>query len=82
MIRKRLKVGGVPSLPELYPGEKAVESIEVSHQSTSTGHEEPAAGSSFLDTGWITLNVLKSEASQVSDGGTRSTSAGDDDETG
>lgn len=56
-IRERLSPGGMPSPPELYPGEKDVESVEIAHEARTTSFEDPDAGmdDAFLDTGRITL---------------------------
>ena len=56
-IRERLSPGGTPSLPELHPGEKDVESVEIAHEARTTSLEDPDAGrgDAFLDTGRITL---------------------------
>jgi hypothetical protein len=67
MVRSRLTPGAIPSLPELYPGEKSVESIEISHEADSTSLQEADAGSSFLDTGRITLEVPATGARDTAD---------------
>lgn len=54
-LRDRLGPGGTPSLPELYPGEKTVDTVEVAHEPTTSGLDGPDNGADFLDSGRITL---------------------------
>ncbi|MGP5260180.1 hypothetical protein ACTXMW_16160 [Brachybacterium paraconglomeratum] len=54
-IRRRLSPGGTPSLPELYPGEKGVDSIEIAHDADAAGLDVPGPKDEFLDSGRITL---------------------------
>ena len=56
-IRERLSPGGTPPLPELHPGEKDVESVEVAHEARSTSPVDPDAGmdDDFMDSGRIAL---------------------------
>jgi hypothetical protein len=63
-IRERLSPGGTPSLPELYPGEKDVESVEVAHEARTTSLVDPDADvdDDFLDSGRITLESRKASA--------------------
>lgn len=78
MIRKRLRAGGIPSLPELYPGEKNVESVEITRASESTSLDEPIAEPSFLETGRITLDAADPAAEDAAaDDSGSSTTRGD-----
>ena len=54
-IRRRLSPGGTPSLPELYPGEKGVDSIEIAHDADAAGLDVPGPKDEFMDSGRITL---------------------------
>ena len=54
-IRRRLSPGGTPSLPELCPGEKGVDSIEIAHDADAAGLDVPGPKDKFLDSGRITL---------------------------
>jgi len=54
-IRRRLSPGGTPSLPELYPGEKGVDSIEIAHDADAAGLDVPDPKDEFLDNGRIVL---------------------------
>lgn len=56
-IRERLSPGGTPSLPELYPGEKDVETVEIAQEARTTSLVDPDADpdDDFLDSGRITL---------------------------
>ena len=54
-IRRRLSPGGTPSLPELYQGEKGVDSIEIAHDADAAGLDVPGPKDEFLDNGRITL---------------------------
>lgn len=54
-IRRRLSPGGTPSLPELYPGEKGVDSIEIAHDADAAGLDVPGPKDEFLDNGRIVL---------------------------
>ena len=54
-IRRRLSPGGTPSLPELYPGEKGVDSIEIAHDADAAGLDVPGPKYEFLDNGRIVL---------------------------
>lgn len=56
-IRRRLSPGGTPSLPELYPGEKGVDSIEIAHDADSAGLDAPSPKDEFLDSGRIVLET-------------------------
>lgn len=82
MIRNRLRAGGIPSLPELYPGEKKVESVELARASESTSLDEPISEPSFLETGRITLDAADPAAEGRTDDDSRSstssTTRGDD----
>lgn len=54
-IRRRLRPGGTPSLPELHPGEKGVDSIEIAHDADSAGLDVPGPKDELLDSGRIVL---------------------------
>ena len=68
-IRERLSPGGTPSLPELYPGEKDVESVEVAHEAGTTSLVDPDADTDddFLDSGRITLEQRQAGADDIDD---------------
>lgn len=54
-IRRRLRPGGTPTMPELYPGENQADSVEIAQEAgtTSVGGTEPH--DDFLDSGRISL---------------------------
>lgn len=52
-----LGAGLIPSLPELYPGEKDVDSIEIERESTGDSLQEQHEEPSFFESGRITLEL-------------------------
>ncbi|QCR54550.1 hypothetical protein C1N80_13850 [Brachybacterium sp. SGAir0954] len=59
---RRPRLRRAPSLPEVFPGQnERADGIEIAYESGATEHVDPTTGSSFLDSGTITLTTSASD---------------------